>query len=110
MPRLGRTFIGHGGSYFGGWNSNLSFLPEEGVAVIQHMNVMLDEPAPVFRRILRAVFDAPEPDIQECAYDESMLPRAPGLYQLPMPGPLTFQISKPSTRRKTGAARSMITL
>ena len=96
MPRLGRTFIGHGGSYFGGWNSNLSFLPDEGIAVIQHMNVMLDEPAPIFRRVLRAVRGVAEDEVHECAYEPTMLDRAPGLYQLPMPGPLTN--FRPATR------------
>lgn len=88
-PRYGRTWIGHGGAYFGGWNSHLDVVPEEGIAVIQHMNIMLDEPASIFRRILRAVVDAPEERVEPKAADPSILESAPGKYVLSMPGPLT---------------------
>lgn len=95
-PRFGRTWIGHGGAYFGGWNSHLDVLPDEGIAVIQHMNIMVDEPAPVFRRILRAVVDAPREAIEPREVDRAVLASAPGEYQLSMPGPLTN--FRPATR------------
>lgn len=95
-PRFGRTWIGHGGAYFGGWNSHLDLVPEEGIAVIQHMNIMLDEPAGVFRRILRAVVDAPREVTTPRPVDPQVLATAPGEYSLPMPGPLTN--FRPATR------------
>ncbi len=87
-PFPGRTLIGHGGAYFGGWNSELALSLDEDVAVIQHMNVMLDDPAPVFRQIQRAVFDVAEPVYALRAIDPAVLDDAPGVYQL-TPGRLT---------------------
>ncbi len=95
-PRARRTLIGHGGAYFGGWNSNLAAIPDVGIAVIQHMNVMLDEPAPVFASIIRAVLDAPPDHLEECAADPTVLESAAGIYELSMPGPLTN--FRPATR------------
>jgi CubicO group peptidase (beta-lactamase class C family) len=91
-----RTFIGHGGAYFGGWNSHLDVLPEENVAVIQHMNVMVDDPGPVFRRILRAVLDVEPQQLDDRPLDAQVLATAPGVYELRMPGPLTN--FRPATR------------
>jgi len=100
-PRFGRTWIGHGGSYFGGWNSNLAFLPDENIAVVQHMNIMLDEPAPIFSRIQRAVVDAPEVRLRPAGGTAAgVLEQAPGLYEL-TPGRLTN--FRPATR--TGRVR-----
>jgi CubicO group peptidase (beta-lactamase class C family) len=87
-PFAGRRIIGHGGAYFGGWNSSLSVFPEDDLAVIQHMNVMLEDPAPVFDRVLRAVLDAPTPTFTERAVYASILETAPGIYEL-SPGRLT---------------------
>ena len=56
-PRFGRTLIGHGGAFLGGWNTNLAFVPDENIAIIQHMNIMLDSSAPVFSHVQRALFD-----------------------------------------------------
>lgn len=95
-PRFGRTWIGHGGAYFGGWNSRLDVSLGDGIAVIQHMNIMLDEPAPVFRRILRAVVDAPRERVAPRLADRAVLASAPGAYSLTMPGPLTN--FRPATR------------
>jgi len=95
-PYRARTTFGHGGAYFGGWNSNLSVSPADGAAIVQHMNVMLDRPAAVFERIQRAVFDEPEPAIERHAPDPKILATAAGEYRLPMPGPLTN--FRPATR------------
>jgi CubicO group peptidase (beta-lactamase class C family) len=91
-----RTFVGHGGSYFGGWNSHLDLLPDENLGVIQHMNVMLDDPAPVFRRVLRAVLDTEPQSLDDRPLDGAILGTAPGVYELRMPGPLTN--FRPATR------------
>jgi CubicO group peptidase (beta-lactamase class C family) len=95
-PANGRTLIGHGGAYFGGWNSNLSILPDEGIGVIQHMNIMVDRPAPVFAGIRRAVLDQPEPVHASRPAAAPVIASAPGIYRLPMPGPLTN--FRPATR------------
>jgi CubicO group peptidase (beta-lactamase class C family) len=100
-PSSWRTMFGHGGAYFGGWNSHLDILPDAGIAVIQHMNIMMDEPAPVFRRIICAALGLNEAPYPERAVDPEILASAPGQYQLPMPGPLTN--FRPATR--VGPAR-----
>jgi len=88
-PRFGRTLVGHGGAYYGGWNSKLSVIAAENIAVIQHMNIMLDDPEPVFAAILRAVLDMPREPLERRPTDASLLESAPGEYRLPMPGALT---------------------
>lgn len=87
-PFRDRTLIGHGGAYFGGWNSHLDVSFEDNLAVIQHMNVMMAEPAPVFNAVLRAVFDVPMPVIEPRKADVEVLEQAPGTYEL-TPGRLT---------------------
>jgi CubicO group peptidase (beta-lactamase class C family) len=89
-----RTY-GHGGAFFGGWNSNLAVMPETGLAVIQHMNVMLDSPAPVFNAIIRAVLGAPEPALSGVPLPPRLLADAPGVYEC-APGRLTN--FRPATR------------
>jgi hypothetical protein len=95
-PGSWRTFIGHGGAYFGGWNSHIDVLPDEGVGIVQHMNIMIDEPGPIFRSVLRAALGVEHGRHEERAVDESLLNSAPGVYELPMPGPLTN--FRPQTR------------
>lgn len=94
-PRFGRQIIGHGGAFFGGWNTNFALVPGEGIAVLQHMNIMLDSPAPVFNRILRAVFNAAPAALAERPVDPTILAGAPGLYEC-TPGKLTN--FRPATR------------
>jgi len=89
-----RTF-GHGGAFFGGWNSNLAVLPGLGLAVIQHMNVMLDSPAPVFNAIIRATLGATEQAISGAPLPPRLLDDAPGVYEC-TPGRLTN--FRPATR------------
>lgn len=88
-PSQWKQLIGHGGAYFGGWNSHLDVIPEMGVGIIQHMNIMLDEPAPLFRRVIRAALGVQAPRHEQRAVDAQILATAPGMYMLPMPGPLT---------------------
>ena len=94
-PAYGRRVFRHGGSYFGGWNSHLTVSPEDDVAVIIHMNVMLDTTTPVFGRIIRAVLDAPAPVLAEAPLSDDVLSAAPGVYEC-TPGRLTN--FRPSTR------------
>jgi hypothetical protein len=88
VPLAGRVLIGHGGAYFGGWNSNLAVIPEENIAILQHMNVMMPNPSPVFHAVDRAVFDAAPTAYPDRPTDVKMLAEAPGLYEL-TPGRLT---------------------
>jgi CubicO group peptidase (beta-lactamase class C family) len=91
----GRIAFGHGGAYFGGWNSNLAVFTDENVAVLQHMNIMVDSPKAVFNSIKRAVFGAPGPSFEDRAIDPLILESAPGTYEL-TPGRLTN--FRPATR------------
>jgi len=95
-PAAWRTLLGHGGAYFGGWNSHLDVLPEANIGIVQHLNIMMDEPAPVFRRIVRAVLGIEDAPYAEGSTDPGLLAAAPGMYELPMPGPLTN--FRPQTR------------
>jgi CubicO group peptidase (beta-lactamase class C family) len=88
VPMAGGVFVGHGGAYFGGWNSNLAILPEENLAIVQHMNVMMDSPAGVFNSIKRAVLGVPMPSFEARPTAAKVLESAPGLYEL-TPGRLT---------------------
>jgi CubicO group peptidase (beta-lactamase class C family) len=91
----GRIAVGHGGAYFGGWNSNLAVFPEENLAVVQHMNIMMDSPQAVFNAVKRAVLGAPAPAFPERPTDAVILESAPGVYEL-TPGRLTN--FRPATR------------
>lgn len=96
QPSQWRQVLGHGGAYFGGWNSHLDVIPELGIGIVQHMNIMMDEPAPIFRKVIRAVIDAERPAYPDAPVDSGVLQSAPGTYELPMPGPLTN--FRPQTR------------
>lgn len=102
LPSSWQVLLGHGGSYFGGWNSHLDILPEQNIGIVQHMNVMLDDSLPVFRSVIRAVLDVPAPAFAPRATSGDLLESAPGLYELPMPGPLT------NFRPQTGKGRITI--
>jgi hypothetical protein len=94
-PKYGVRTFGHGGAFFGGWNSNLTVMPERGMAVIQHMNVILDSPAPLFNTIIRAALGAPEPALTGEPIPQRLLDDAPGVYEC-TPGRLTN--FRPATR------------
>lgn len=87
-PKFGRRTFGHGGAFFGGWNTNFCVVPEDNIAVLQHMNVMLDQPGQVFNRIISAVLDAPASAPAPAAVEARLLGSAPGVYECP-PGRLT---------------------
>jgi CubicO group peptidase (beta-lactamase class C family) len=91
----GRIAFGHGGAYFGGWNSNLTVFPEANVAIVQHMNVMLDSPRAIFNSVKRAVFGEAPPSFGERAIDPAILASAPGLYELTLGRLTNF---RPATR------------
>ncbi len=92
-PRSGRRTFGHGGAYFGGWNTNLCVIPEENIAIIQFMNIMLDTPGPIFSRIIRAVLDAKATEYAEPVRDPSLLDSAPGMYECTPGRLMNFRLS-----------------
>ena len=96
VPHHGRVAFGHGGAYFGGWNSHLDVFPEDGFAVLQHMNIMLDDPSPVFRAVIRAALGVAPRVVPPAPADAQLLATAPCEYWLTMPGPLTN--FRPATR------------
>ncbi len=86
--RLGRPSFGHTGSYFGGWNTAVVVFPDDGIAAVWFINAMLDEPSAVFAPILRAVFDAPAPQLRDEPVDPAIVAAAPGVFEM-APGRLT---------------------
>ncbi len=86
--QYGRRTFGHGGAYFGGWNTILTVLPAENLALIIQMNVMLDETAPIGRKLLGALLDVAIPSAPAVPLDEHIARSATGVYEL-TPGLLT---------------------
>jgi CubicO group peptidase (beta-lactamase class C family) len=85
----GRRTISHGGGINGGWNSHLTVFPDDGIAVLQHLNLTSPASAGVFSRITQAVLDAPSLEMPDLPFDETLLAAAPGVFEAPLPGPLT---------------------
>lgn len=88
-PRFGRRTFGHGGGVAGGWNTTLNVLPDDGVALLVHLNLASMDITHVDSALMRALVDAP-PAAREAPrpLDPAMRAAAPGLYQA-SPGPLT---------------------
>ena len=86
----GQPMFGHGGSVFGGWNSWLGVLPGLDAALVLHTNVMYDGfDAAIVPRAVEAFLGILDEPPTEHALDERVLETAPGVYELPQPGPLT---------------------
>ena len=88
QPRFGRSTYGHGGGIAGGWNTHLTIVPEEYLAVLTHLNMSFDGFSGVEGTILRAVLNAAPLDLTKKSTDRSVLDAAPGVYG-PAPGHLT---------------------
>lgn len=86
--RFGRRTYGHGGGIVGGWNTQLTVIPEDNLAVLVHMNQWSDRFSRIEGRVLQAVLDAPAPTRPALPVDTAMLKAATGVYR-PFPGPLT---------------------
>lgn len=82
--------FGHGGSVFGGWNSQLTLFPQLDAALIIHINLYSDS---FDRLIAPPLIDAflgfKEELPPAIPPDPRVLATAPGVYELTMPGPLT---------------------
>jgi len=86
----GQRLFAHGGSVFGGWNSWLGVFPDSDAALVLHTNVMYDGfDTAVVPRAVAAFLDLPEEALPEREVDARVLATAPGVYELPSPGPLT---------------------
>lgn len=83
-----RRAFGHGGKTFGGWNTDLTVVPERGLAIIIHMNVFLWDSDRVFTPIVRAVLNEPQAAPPNQPLDSDLRASAPGVYEAP-PGKLT---------------------
>jgi CubicO group peptidase (beta-lactamase class C family) len=89
LPRFGRRVFGHGGGVAGGWNTMLSILPDDDIALLVHLNLASLDITYVDSALLSALLDAPPSGrAAACALDASVLASAAGLYQ-GSPGTLT---------------------
>jgi CubicO group peptidase (beta-lactamase class C family) len=89
LRRFGRGVFGHTGGVGGGWNTALNVLPDDGVALLVHLNLASMDAMHVDSALMRALVDAP-PAAREatCQLNQAVLAAAPGLYQ-GSPGTLT---------------------
>jgi CubicO group peptidase (beta-lactamase class C family) len=87
-PRFGRMTFGHGGGVGGGWNTMLTVVPEEDLALIVHLNLTSDLMARVEGSILRAVLGESRGELPQTPPDDTILAAAPGVYEA-TPGTLT---------------------
>lgn len=87
--RFGRQTFGHGGSVSGGWNTRMTIVLEEDLALLVHANVTFDKIEEVDGRLLQAMLDAPARSVRELPLDPGLRASAPGVYEAPTPGPLT---------------------
>jgi hypothetical protein len=92
---------GHGGGINGGWNTLMTVFPNEQLAVLQHLNLSDASSAAAFTRITGSVLDA-RPAPPAFPLDPEVLASAPGVFEAPLPGPLT------NFRIMTGAGRVQI--
>ena len=108
----GRRRFGHGGSAFGGWNSTLAVFPDDNLAVLIHMNLVYDQyDSAVRSRILQAVLGDPESKPTVVGLDPATLASAPGVYEAPVPGPLTnFRVVTSSGRIQISAREGRLVL
>ncbi len=86
---FGHRNFGHGGSAFGGWNSHIAVFPDDNLATLIHMNLVYDYFDDVRTRIVQAVLGAPDETVADRPVDPAVLASARGVYEAPIPGPLT---------------------
>ena len=99
--RFGHRTFGHGGGVNGGWNTHLTVLPDDGLALLTHCNLTFETFPEVDGRILQALLDAPAVALPGRPVDPHVLRAAPGVYEGP-PGRLT------NFRLVTGTGRIQI--
>jgi hypothetical protein len=107
---FGRRSFGHGGNALG-WNSHLSVFAEEAVAVIIHTNVTFPRFGNVVQRIKQAVLDAPTITVEEKPITPDLMASVAGVYEAPVPGPLTnFRVATETGRIQLSASEGGVFL
>ncbi len=108
--RFGRFTFGHGGGVNGGWNTMLTVLPEDGLALLVHLNLTFDKLSQVEGRVLQAVLNAPPTVVPQTPVDPAIVSTAPGVYEAP-PGLLTnFRIITGTGRIQLSAVDGALVL
>jgi CubicO group peptidase (beta-lactamase class C family) len=87
-PRFGQRTFGHGGGVTGGWNTMLTVVPDEELAVLVHLNLSYEKFAEVDGKVLQAALGAPDHEPAAATVDAALLTSAPGVYEA-TPGGLT---------------------
>ena len=77
-----------GGGVSGGWNTHIAVIPDEGLALLVHLNLTFDKFHQVDGQILGAALDATDEPPTATPVDEKILSTAPGVYEA-APGRLT---------------------
>ena len=81
--RFGRPALEHGGGVSGGWNTLMSILPEESLAVLIHINQSVPMAEEVYGHVLQSVLEAPPPVYPVAPLDSDLARAATGVYVLP---------------------------
>lgn len=85
---FGKLTFGHNGGITGGWNSNLTIIPEDDLAVIVHANINFLQFEDLVSEILFSIFGIDDQGFNSCDVDSTFFSQASGVYELP-PGVLT---------------------
>ncbi len=89
LRRFGRRVFSHGGGVGGGWNTMLSVMPDDNLALLVHLNLASMDLMHVDSALMRALVDAPAAAREAaCPLDPAVLAASPGLYE-GSPGTLT---------------------
>ena len=88
QERFGKFTFGHNGGITGGWNSNLTIIPENDLGIIVHANINFDQFEDVVTEIVRNIMDQDESVINSFDVDQEFASQAVGIYELP-PGMVT---------------------
>jgi len=109
--RFNRRTFGHGGNAFGGWNSNLTVFPDEGISLLIHMNLAYAHFDKIVQGLRQAVLGAAAFVPSREPVDMSLLAAAPGVYEATNPGPLTnFRIMTGIGRVQISAREGILVL
>jgi CubicO group peptidase (beta-lactamase class C family) len=108
----GHRLFGHGGSVFGGWNSYLAVLPDIDIGLVFHTNGWSENYDATFvPRAIAAALGLRDEPLPRTPIDQRILETAPGVYELPEPGPLTnFRPQYNCGRVQLSAADGALTL
>ena len=88
QERFGKFTFGHNGGITGGWNSNLTIIPENDLGIIVHANINFDQFEDVVTEIVRNIMDKDESVINSIDVDQEFASQVVGIYELP-PGMVT---------------------